>query len=136
MAHDDLVYLRHILDAINIVEEYLHEVKEDQFNRTRLLQDGVIRQIEIVGEAVRHISQDIRRTYPEIPWQDVAGMRDKLIHDYFGVDFEMIWKVVKTELLPIREKLVQMKTGLGNYSVERHSHIGKMKVKDIVKDME
>ena len=83
MARDELVYLHHILDAINTIEEYLQGVNEKQFNSTRLLQDGVIRQIEIVGEAVRHISTDIRKTYPEVPWQDVAGMRDKLIHDYF-----------------------------------------------------
>ena len=86
MERDELLYLRHILDAINTVEEYLQGVSEEQFNKTRLLQDGAIRQIEIIGEAARHISKDMRRTYPEIPWQDVTGMRDKLIHDYFGVD--------------------------------------------------
>jgi uncharacterized protein with HEPN domain len=51
-----------------------------------LLQDGAIRQIEIIGEAVRHISRDLRKAYPEIPWEDIAGMRDKLIHDYYVVD--------------------------------------------------
>ena len=113
MPHDDLVYLRHILDAINIVEEYLHEVKEDQFNRTRLLQDGVIRQIEIVGEAVRHISQDIRRTYPEIPWQDVAGMRDKLIHDYFGVDIEKVWLTTQEDLPVLKEQVIEILRDFG-----------------------
>jgi len=67
MAHDDIPYLRHILDAISTVEGYLHNVDEQRFNQTQLIQDGVIRQIEIIGEAVRHISQEIRRTYPEIP---------------------------------------------------------------------
>ena len=76
MEKDNTVYLRHVLDAINTIEEYLQGVNEDNFKATRLLQDGAIRQIEIIGEAIRHISKDIRKTYPEIPWQDMAGMRD------------------------------------------------------------
>ena len=105
MARDELVYLRHILDAINTVDEYLHKVTEKQFGDTRLLQDGVIRQIEIIGEAVRHISKDIRKTYPEIPWQDVAGMRDKLIHQYFGVDIEKVWNTAKEDLPILKEQV-------------------------------
>jgi uncharacterized protein with HEPN domain len=80
MTRDEMLYLRHILDAMDTVEEYLHGVDESKFKDTRLIQDGVIRQIEIIGEAVRHVSKDLRKTYPEIPWQDIAGMRDKLIH--------------------------------------------------------
>lgn len=105
MARDELLYLRHILDAINTIEEYLQGVDEKQFNSIRLLQDGVIRQIEIVGEAVRHISKDIRKTYSEVPWQDVAGMRDKLIHDYFGVDLEKVWLTAQEDL-PVLKKQV------------------------------
>ncbi|MGC1377002.1 MAG: DUF86 domain-containing protein [Anaerolineales bacterium] len=105
MARDEMIYLRHILGAINIVEEYLQGVNETQFNQTRLLQDGVIRQVEIVGEAVRHISKDIRRTYPEIPWQDVAGMRDKLIHDYFGVDIEKVWLTAQEDLPVLKQQV-------------------------------
>lgn len=105
MARDELLYLRHILDAVRTVEEYLQGVSEEQFNNTRLLQDGVIRQIEIIGEATRHVSKDIRRTYPEIPWQDVAGMRDKLIHDYFGVDLEKVWLTAQEDL-PVLKKQV------------------------------
>ena len=76
MEKDNTVYLRHVLDAINTIEEYLQGVHEDHFKATRLLQDGTIRQIEIIGEAIRHISKDVRKTYPEIPWQDMAGMRE------------------------------------------------------------
>lgn len=106
MARDEMLYLRHILDAINTVEEYLQGVSESQFSNTQLLQDGVIRQIEIVGEAVRHISKHIRKTYPEIPWQDVAGMRDKLIHDYFGVDIEKVWDTAPEDLPVLKEQVL------------------------------
>ena len=106
MARDELVYLRHILDAINTVEEYLQGVDEVKFKATRLLQDGAIRQIEIIGEAVRHISKDIRKTYPEIPWQDVAGMRDKLIHGYFGVDIEKVWDTAQEDLPVLKQQVI------------------------------
>jgi uncharacterized protein with HEPN domain len=115
MARDELVYLRHILDAINTVEEYLQDVSESQFNGTRLLQDGVIRQIEIVGEAARHISKDIRRTYSEVPWQDVTGMRDKLIHDYFGVDIEKVWLTTQEDLPVLKRQVIGI---LKDYGLE------------------
>ena len=106
MEKDDTIYLRHILDAVDTVDEYLQGVDEVKFKATRLLQDGAIRQIEIIGEAVRHISKDLRRTYPEIPWQDVAGMRDKLIHDYFGVDIEKVWLTTQEDLSILKQQVI------------------------------
>lgn len=105
MDRDEMVYLRHILDAIATIEEYLLGVDEDKFMDTRLIQDGVIRQIEIIGEAVRHVSKDIRDAYPEIPWQDAAGMRDKLIHGYFGVDIEEVWNTARDDLPVLQEQV-------------------------------
>lgn len=106
MDRDETIYLRHILDAIATVEEYLLGVGEDKFLETRLIQDGVIRQIEIIGEAVRNISKDIRNAHPEIPWQDVAGMRDKLIHGYFGVDIEEVWNTARDDLPVLRDQVM------------------------------
>jgi len=98
MIHPDIVYIRHILDAILRIEEYLQGIGEDEFNRNYLVQDGVIRQLEIIGEATKQISQKTREDNDRIPWKDMAGMRDKLIHDYFGVDVEQVWLTSKDDL--------------------------------------
>ena len=113
MEKDDRVFLQHVLDSITIIEEYLQGVDEEKFMQTRLLQDGVIRQIEIVGEAIRHVSRDMRRTYSEIPWQDVAGMRDKLIHDYFGVDLEKVWLTTQDDLPVLKQKIAGILNDFG-----------------------
>lgn len=105
MAHADVVYLRHILDAVAQIEEYLQGVSEEEFYQTHLLQDGVIRQLEIIGEATKQISQATRSMNDHIPWKDMAGMRDKLIHDYFGVDIEQIWLTAVHDLPPLKHSL-------------------------------
>ena len=82
MKRDDTVYLHHILDANDRIESYLRGVTEEAFQANHLVQDGVIRQLGIIGEAIRQVSKSLRERYPMIAWQDIAGMRNKLIHDY------------------------------------------------------
>ncbi len=88
---DDTIYLRHILDAIAQIEEYLTGVDEAGLFGNWLAQDGVIRQMEIIGEATRNLSPSLRRRYANAAWQDIAGIRSKLIHDYFGVSLKAVW---------------------------------------------
>jgi uncharacterized protein with HEPN domain len=101
----DNLYLQHILEAIEQIEEYLADCDLTSFLTTRLIQDGVIRQTEIIGEATKNLSSETRRRASEIPWKDIAGMRDKLIHQYFGVDLQAVW-LTATEDLPVLKATV------------------------------
>lgn len=108
MKRDESVYLQHILDAIARIDRYLLGVDEATFCRQELLQDGAIRQIEIIGEAVKRLSPELLSGHPQIPWQDVSGMRDKLIHDYFGVDIEKVWLTTKDDLPLLKSAVADM----------------------------
>lgn len=105
MLRDDFVYLWHIRDAILKIEGYTKRVSASSFKKNTLIQDGVIRQIEIIGEATKRLSDRTRSANQEVPWQDIARMRDKLIHDYFGVDIEKVWLTVKDDI-PVLKKQI------------------------------
>jgi uncharacterized protein with HEPN domain len=107
MSRSDIAYLRHILDAINRIEEYLNGITEADFHNRYLIQDGVIRQIEIISEATKHLSRETRENSSHIPWQEIAGMRDKLTHHYFGVDMEEVWLTAQEDL-PTLKREVEM----------------------------
>jgi uncharacterized protein with HEPN domain len=105
MKKDDSVYLKHILDAISRIKEYTQDIKYENFIDNYLIQDGVIRQIEIIGEATKRLSKEIKEKHPEIPWKDMAGMRDKLIHDYLGVDIDAVWDTVEEDIPDLKNRL-------------------------------
>jgi uncharacterized protein with HEPN domain len=93
-------YIQDILDSINDIKDFVAGMSFDQFTRDRKTINAVIRSIEVIGEAAKRISQSLRSKHPEIPWKKMAGMRDKMIHEYAGVDIEILWKVA-TEELPL-----------------------------------
>ena len=102
---DDRVYLQHISDAISKIDQYIQGIDEEKFLRNSLIQDGVIRQLEIIGEAVKNLSSEFRERHSDISWRDFAGMRDKLIHYYFGVDLQIVWTTVTKDIPEIREEI-------------------------------
>jgi uncharacterized protein with HEPN domain len=108
MNKDDTVFLKHILDAIDLIEGYLKDKSYEEFEGNRMLQDAVIREIEIIGEATKNLSVEFRDKYSEIPWRQIAGMRDKLIHGYFGVDLVAVWDTATKDIPPLREKLQEI----------------------------
>jgi len=98
MVKDDLAYVEHILDCIRKIKEFSEGLSFKEFSSNELVQDAIIRNIEIIGEASKKISSDTKQIYFEVPWKEIAGMRDKLIHDYLGVDVEVVWRTIKEDI--------------------------------------
>lgn len=98
---DERVYIGHICDAINDIESYASAGRE-VFMIDRMRQDAVIRKLEIIGEAVKKLTDATKQRRPEIPWKQIAGMRDRLTHDYFGVDLGLVWRVTERDLHPLK----------------------------------
>ncbi len=103
MHKNDLAYVDHILQCIKKIRKYVKIVDKKEFSKNDLLQDAIIRNFEVIGEASKKISPDFKKIYFEIPWKEISGMRDKSIPDYLGVDIEVIWKTIEQDL-PILQK--------------------------------
>jgi uncharacterized protein with HEPN domain len=106
MKKNNSVYLRHILNSIERIEDYTEGMEKDDFLSSNLVQDGTIRQIEIIGEATKNLSKNIREKYSQISWSDIAGMRDRLIHHYFGVNLNAVWDTVKIDLPILKDEIL------------------------------
>lgn len=104
----DRVFLLDILEAARLAISYVGNKTEAEFLADIQCQDSVIRRLEIIGEAARRISEETRRAYPELPWSDMIGMRNILIHEYGDVDMLIVWKTVQTELPAIVAKVAKL----------------------------
>lgn len=105
--HDQRTYLEHIRDALERIAEYTTHGR-DVFLASRLQQDAVLRNLEVVGEAVKRLSPEVRARAPNTPWRRIAGMRDILIHHYFGVDLEAVWLVVEKEVPVLHDVVLEL----------------------------
>lgn len=101
-----------MLDCIGAIGRFTSGKSEDDFLDSELLQAGVIHELEILGEAAKNISEEFRATHLEVPWKKITGTRDKLTHEYFGIDLELTWKIVKEDIPPLKKQLEEIKNAL------------------------
>lgn len=105
MSKSPVEYLRHVLDEIAYLEREVAVIGEERFMRDETLQRASARSLEIIGEAVKQVPEGFRTKHPHIDWKAFAGLRDKLIHHYFGVDYIIVWDIIVHELPPLKKQL-------------------------------
>jgi len=101
----DRVYLKHILDEINFLLKETGGIESEDFKQNELLKRAGTRSLEIIGEAAKNLSPDFKKLHSDIEWKKIAGMRDKIIHLYFGVNWDIVWDVIKNRLPLLKEQL-------------------------------
>jgi len=101
----DKARLMHILEAINEIENYISKVEFDDFVLNSMMRFAIIKQMEIIGEASNHISQDIKAQFSTIEWSQIIGMRNVFVHEYFGIDTRLVWEIIKNDLPDLRLKI-------------------------------
>ena len=101
---DDYLYLGHIREAAERIVRYGQD-GEDRFRTDLRTQDAIIRNLQVMGEAAKKVSARTREAHPDVPWKDIAGMRDRVVHDYFGVSLDIVWDVVAHHVPPLLQKL-------------------------------
>jgi uncharacterized protein with HEPN domain len=102
MKREFLDYVEDVIEAMSNSEEFVRGMEYEEFKRDQKTIYAVVRALEIIGEAVRKIPASVRNRYPEIPWKNMAGMRDKLIHEYFGVNLRIVWDAVQKDIPPLK----------------------------------
>jgi len=100
-----MLYLKDILAAVDSVEGFVAGMDFEAFQADDKTTSAVIRKFEIIGEATKHLPDEIRQSYPSVPWKEMAGMRDKLIHFYFGIDYQLVWRTIKERLPQVRQQI-------------------------------
>jgi uncharacterized protein with HEPN domain len=118
MKKDPKIFIEHILQCIEHLEQYLKGITKKEFLASVQLQDSVIRRIEIIGEAVKNIPKQIKNKYPDIAWKEIAGMRDILIYEYFGVDLGLTWKVATKDVRQLKSRISKVKKDLERYETK------------------
>ena len=110
MKRDLILFLDDILDSINAIQEFSKGMKKKELLSNRLKQSAIVREIEIMGEAVKNIPSSFREKHPDIPWAKIAGMRDIIIHGYFRVDLDAVWNVIEKDLPSLKKGIKKIKT--------------------------
>jgi len=109
MKKKPIIFIEHILESIEDIESFSKGLSKNNLTKNKVNQYAVIRAIEIIGEAVKNLPMDFRNKYSDIPWTKITGMRDKLMHHYFGINLEIVWKVIKEDVPDLKKKLLKIK---------------------------
>jgi uncharacterized protein with HEPN domain len=104
----DIEYLADTKEAVLRINTYIQDLTFEQFIEDKKTQDAVVRNLEVIGEAAKNISEELKSRSPQIPWKDLAGVRDKLIHHYFGVNFDVVWNIARQELPDVLSRLEEI----------------------------
>lgn len=104
----DKIRLKHILDAIHEIDTYLLDANFESFLTNSMMRFACIKQMEIIGEASNHISKEIKSQFSKIEWEQIIGMRNLLVHEYFGIDSNLVWEIVKKDLPELKYKIVSI----------------------------
>lgn len=107
-------YLSDIFDTIEKIEGFIQGISFEAFAEDEMRIFAVVRALEIIGEAAKNVPMDLKKNYPSVPWKEMVGTRDKLIHFYFGVNFNVVWKTVVKDLPPLKEQIAEILRDLGN----------------------
>ena len=119
MKRNYKLFIKDIISAMKSIEKFVEGLSLDEVKEDDKTSSAVIRKFEIIGEATRHVPDNLKENYPDIPWKRMAGMRDRLIHAYFGVDYRLVWQAIKIDIPNLKPRLEEILAGLEKVDVGR-----------------